>query len=311
MNGNGILVKMSLDKSYKRIKSFLDENYLHSKTLNTLYPLSLLRWILKESVIVGMFDKYTKKMLGMIAGRELDIIENGLHKKVIEVNFLSVLEAYRNLGIAKILRLGLQNYFSNNSLAFYTTSYPLKNQPFCISSIKYLDLKSKCDLYRGKQSDLRKMTAMDIPQVVKLMNDITYNVSFNLDKKFLFDLLDSPIETFVSVTPTNKVTGFVSWFTLGIRNNSTRQMNYIAQLYYYSDPITLNKLLILLCNKYPQISELRCIGTGPSSSHFLNELGFKTGDQVMYYNLYNVNTSNESSNVPNFYNPSQVNLLMI
>ena len=112
---NITIQKLFVNFDINMIKSFLDSNYLtlESNGTNTVYSKELLQYCLKDSTIIGIFtkdkDKCKNILIGIISGKQLDIIEDNNEKRVVEVNFLSVSKEYRNLGLVKILRENFTN----------------------------------------------------------------------------------------------------------------------------------------------------------------------------------------------------------
>jgi hypothetical protein len=304
--------RLNIDNEINLIKEFLDSNYLSSSESRLVYPKDLLKWVLKDSVIIGMFKNNV--LIGMISGRLIKINNVNVVQDVYEVNFLSVLETFRKKGVAKKLRLELQKYSIKTSNVFYTTSYPLKNPPFCITAIKHLNLERKRKsllnndfLIENISLNLREMIPSDIPSVVELLEILEQDskVSIKLDKQDLLNLVNSPIKCFVSVEQ-GKVTGFVSFYQTTSEKIKTREN--ICNLYYYTDIFVLNKFIIMICKNFPNFSEIRCQGVGNNSMYLLSEIGFCQGTGILYYNMYNLKSPNY---IPNFYTPEKINLLMI
>ena len=309
---DGKLYKLSSDKHINLIKSFLDENYLFlestdtSKSTNIVYSKELLYHYLKNNVIIGMLNNDGKgDLIGVISGKVIKIIEQEVEKNVVEVNFLSVSNKHRGLGIAKILRENLKRFFKIKT-AYYTTSYPLKNPAFCIASIKHFNIKRNCDKYKDKVVKLDKMKKGDISSVELLLSKNKYHISIKLDKNFLDDLIKSPIKCYVSRKGSN-ITGFVSFYET-VKKTGGVITDVICNLYYYSDLSTLYECLILICNNYPKFTDIQCCIIGNNCHYKLSEWGFNPGTGIMYYNMFKVDNHRF---VPNFYNPEDVNLLMI
>ena len=289
------VIKLDFQKDFSTIKSFLNENYLET----FIYPDKILQWCLKDSIILAYFDDHPYQIKGIITGKDIKTIVNGVKQQVFQVNFLSVHKEYRQKGITRVLREALPTY-TRSKIAFYTTNYPLKYPAFCITTVKHLNLKQmRVNKTNGNQKEinLRRMTLEDVPSVLNLLQKDSekYNVTLSFTREIVIDLLKN-IDTFVSTTEKGGgVTGFISFYKTLKKNG-----NVICNIYYYTD-LFLLKELVIQQKIETDMDEIRCISVGPNTDYYLTELGFTQGTGIMYYHMYH--KSDEL--------PIKVNLLMV
>lgn len=91
------------------VQSFLDKNYVESKTgdFRFSYSKKMLRWALTppgydKDFMIAMRIKTSKKMVGFISGIVCDIKSENVEKKMIEINFLCVDKIFRTKNFAPL-----------------------------------------------------------------------------------------------------------------------------------------------------------------------------------------------------------------
>jgi hypothetical protein len=174
----------------KEVLEFINENYLRSGNVRTIYSESILRHYVKNSILLYFHSR--GKLVGMIIGKRKNLHIYDKVYNISEANFLCLTPKLRSLHLAPYI-IGVLVRESvlklNTSMAYYTIYAPIKSKPFGTKSFFYRKIKSKVGntiplKYTSGVAD--PLFAAELEQKLLTYAKETYSVYDHKEKRFGF-----------------------------------------------------------------------------------------------------------------------------
>lgn len=150
---------------YKNMKVFFDYNYFDGGDTIVRYNVDLYEFFGNNSIIVKFNDKNTKKTIGYIVGKKINLFINGKSIKMLEVSFFCIGLKYRNNHYTP--------YFINILFREFLSKYKINKGIYSISSNIRSPHYGFKHIYH-RPLDIEKLKNMDFLPVD--FNDEIYNV---------------------------------------------------------------------------------------------------------------------------------------
>jgi len=174
--------------SIKELCSFININYIDKSGDTFVYTPDIIKYYIKNSLVISFYFK--NKIIGLIVGRKtlLNIIGKELNS--VEVNFLSLIEKYRNKNITPLLISILTKEVVLNydiGIAYYTLDCDIKCPHYNSKSFyhRFINIKNLFDCKFIKDDILK------IDKYKKVFNTFNYKDTFKNQEIFYYNFKEN------------------------------------------------------------------------------------------------------------------------